>query len=86
MGEYSSKKSLSYQIGVFKNSYIADKQNGQFSQKISKSLERTVKWFENYEKMHIFKRNYKFKMNFVQKTWKTGIVCPENMKKKGILT
>ena len=38
MGEYSSKKSLSFHVGVFRNSYLSDGQNGEFLKKLVKSL------------------------------------------------
>ena len=46
MGEYSSKKSLSCCPGFFKNSYFADRQNGQFLKKFPKPFEGGVKCFK----------------------------------------
>ena len=66
---------------VFQNSYFADRQNGQFFKKFAKPLEEGVKCFKNKGKRLIYKKCTKFRMNFVQKSWKTVDFTTKNIQK-----
>ena len=60
MGEYSSKKSLFFQNCFFKNSYLADRQNGKFSKKFAKPIEGGVKFLKNKGKRLYLQEIYSF--------------------------